>query len=222
MPNLNTLVDFYYKIKNRGWFPGSSGGLALLCNITDNSKKIYVTPNAIGSKLSVNDLFLLRHLYGEQDLVSPLNKDESDLRLSKWIGSFLEIFSKQASARCVMQITTKWSTLATRMSIEAWRRRSESYPNLLRLSHWGVISEIKNPWPSDDELLLPIIEKGDPDTITFNVKTSLELYPKANALLIRDYGMFIWGESLEDAEQNAELIEHLCELQVTEFNLLSK
>ena len=222
MSNLNTLVDFYYKIKSRGWFPGSSGGIAQLYSITDNSKKIYITPNAVGAKLTVNDFFLFRHLYDEQDIVAPLNKDDSDLKLSKWARAFLEIFAKKPNARCIMQLTTKWSTLATRMSIEAWRQKSESYPNLLRLSHWGAIDEIKNAWPGNRQLLIPIIENDSPNIITSSVGSSLELYPKANAILIRDYGMFVWGDSPEAAEDNAELLEHLCELQVTEFNLLSK
>jgi len=202
-------------LKDRGWFPGGSGGLAHLQKISESSQKIYVTPDKLNS-VKANDLFLLRSLYGQQDIQTPLNKVDNGLELSPWTSIFLEIIG-QKQATCVAALHTKWATLATRAAFHSWRKNSESYPNLLRLSHWGMIKDITGK----DEMLIPVVDYTDSGTMLAKTKEALALYPESCAILIRDYAVVVWERSLKLLESRAEAIEYLCELQVADINLFS-
>jgi len=213
--NIQQIIQYYDKFKSRGWIPGGCGAIAHLFSITENSRKIYVTPERPRhTTLTNNDLFLLRHLYGKLDIQNPLNQDEYGLTISKWTNIFLEVFANKPNATCVAQFSTKWSVLGARMALEAWRKNSSHYPNILRLAHWGLLSFLG----ADRELLIPIIEFSDPDSMQQATKNALELYPQTCAILIRDYGVITWGTSLEDLESRTELLEHIMELEVREFN----
>jgi len=216
MTETSKILDTVTNLSNRGWFPDGSGGLAVLQKIHDNSQKIYVTPHKL-QKLVPNDLFLLRNLYGEHDIQFPLNKVENSLEMSPWTSIFLEILGQKPNSSCVAAVHTKWSTLASRAAFHIWRKKSESYPNLLRLSHWGLIKDITGK----NEMFIPIVNYADMGTMLAKTKEALSLYPESCAILIRDYAMVVWEKSLGLLESRAEAIEYLCELQVADFNLFS-
>ena len=96
MGDANIVIDTLERFKDKGWMPGYSGALALTCAITEASKKIYITPdNPAGKKITTNDLFLLRDLYGSQDIRQPINQiDDESLVLSSWAPLFLEIMTR--------------------------------------------------------------------------------------------------------------------------------
>lgn len=214
--NIQKLIDFYDQFRSKGWMPGGCGALAQLFNITETSKKIYITPERPrNNKLTTNDLFLLRNLYGKSDVQNPLNQDEHGLQISKWSSIFLEILGKKSDATCVAQLSTKWSILGARTALAAWRKSSAHYPNVFRLAHWGLLSYLD----VGRELLLPIIEFGGAEKMLSDVRDALELYPQTCAILVRDYGVIAWGKSLEDLESRVELLEHVMELETREFNL---
>ena len=67
------------------------------------------------------------------------------------------------------------------------------------------------------ELNLPIVEYNE--ATLEKVKLALDLYPSTCAILIRDYGMLLWGSSVEDLSARAEVLEHLLELQIREHSI---
>jgi len=216
MADTDKVIKAFDRFKEKGWMPGGNGALALMCHITENSKKIYVTPNETSKKLTANDLFLLRDLYGSKDIRQPLNQAD-DAKISDWNALFLELMGKYPKIQAVAQVITKWSSLSARMALTAWKKTSENHPNVLRLSHWPLLSKLH----SDRELFIPIINYGNPEVMLAEARAMLLLYPKTCVILIRDYGMVVWGESLLDVENKIEILEHLCELQIYSYTLLS-
>lgn len=213
------LIEAIEQFRKKGWMPGFSGSIAVIQNISDDSNKILVTcDKPKKGYIENNDIFTLRNLYGSFDIVNPLNYEEDSLQLSKWISSFIEIFSSQSGARCAAQLCPKWSILASRMAFRAWKLRSESYPNLLRISHWKALQS----FGVENELMVPIINFDTHDVMASSLKEKLSLYSQTPAVLIRDYGLLIWGDSLRDLENKVEIFEHLCELTVLDFNLSGK
>lgn len=210
---LTTINNF----KSKGWIPQGNGGLGVLSKISDSSHKVYVTPHKL-NKLSHNDLFLLRSLYGNQDIMNPLNKVENSLELSPWATIYLEVLAKKPNASCVATVMTKWSTLATRAAFHAWKKKSEAFPNELRLAHWGLVKDLTS---GNHELILPIIDYADIQTMTEKFRKVIDHYPETCAILVRDYAMVVWEETLERLEGQIEALEYLCELQVTDFNLFT-
>ena len=87
---------------------------------------------------------------------------------------------------------------------------------MFRIAHWDLVSQLA---PEDDskELNLPIIDYDD--SSLEKVKLALDLYPSTCAILIRDYGMLLWGSSSEDLFARAEVLEHLLELQIREHSI---
>jgi ribulose-5-phosphate 4-epimerase/fuculose-1-phosphate aldolase len=217
MNDSNLVINTFDHFRKKGWMPGSTGALALLCSITENSQKLYVTPDQVGKKISNNDLFLLRSLYGAQDIQEPLNQMEENLTLSRWSPLFLDIMTKNPEIRAVAQVTTKWSVLAARMALDAWKKRADSHPNILRLAHWELLQDIN----ASRELLVPIINYSNSDSMLAEIKRLLPLYPETCAILVRDYGMLVWGDSFEQIEQRIEILEYVCEMQIYSYALLS-
>ena len=211
MPEKDKIIETVEYFRSKGWMPGRCGALALLQKISDESNKIYITPS-IPKKgfLTNNDIFVLRSLYGDFDVLNPLNKDEESLEISRWSSLFIEIFAQRPGTQAVVQYCSKWPTLATRMSLSAWKATADSYPNLLRLSHWRLLSELG----VEDELLVPVINYGSPEAMLGSMREKLNLYPNTCAILIRDYGTLIWGESLQSVKNRAEIFNHICELEV--------
>ena len=130
----------------------------------------------------------------------------------------MEVIAKFPKTTCGAQVCTTWSTLASRLALHAWKKKSEAFPNVLRISHWGLLNDIG----VKQELLLPIINYTDANIMLEAVKEALTFYPQTCAILIRDYGMVTWGQNLLDLERSIEVIEKLCELQVREFNLFNR
>lgn len=216
MNDSNKVVETFNKFRQKGWMPGSTGSLALLCGITENSNKIYVTPDKVQDKIAVNDLFLLRSLYGSHDMQDPINKLDNNLQLSRWSPLFIEIIATHPETRALAQVTTKWGILAARMALDAWKTRAESHPNVLRLSHWELLKDING----GKELLIPIVNLSEPGKLLTEVKSQLSLYPNTCAIIIRDYGMVVWGNSFSDVERRIEILEHVCEMQIYSYTLL--
>jgi methylthioribulose-1-phosphate dehydratase len=218
MSDTTKIIETFEKFKEKGWRPGGNGALALLCSITENSKKIYVTPNTTDKKkLTTNDLFLLRDLYGSQDLIQPLNQPDDNSKIADWAPVFLDVLARYPETKAVAQVITKWSALSARMALAAWKKTAENNPNVIRLSHWPLLRRLQ----PNRELFIPIINHGNPESMLAEARVSLSLYPETCAILVRDYGMVIWGETLLDLENKIEILEHLCELQIYSYALLS-
>jgi len=218
MGGTNLIIDTFEKFSSKGWMPGKSGALAMMTNITENSKKIYITPEQTNkAKLTANDLFLFRDLYGSQDVQQPLNQSSESLTLSRWAAVFFEIIKVCPKVSAVAQISTKWSALAGRLALAAWKKNAENHPNIVRLAHWALLDKLT----TGHELLLPVINFSDPESMLSETKSILSLYPNTCAILIRDYGMVTWGASFNDVENKIEILEHVCELQIYSYALLS-
>jgi len=214
MSETQQIIDTLLRFKQKGWLPGGNGALALLCPITESSKKIYITPDDIKT-VTTSDLFMLRDTYGAQDMQAPLNTAKENAVMSEWAPLFLHIIQNYSDVRAVAQVATKWTSLAARASLLSWRKSANSFPNVFRVSHWPALKKIT----TKAELEIPIINHNDAKIS--EGKAMLSVYPGSFALLIRDYGAIVWGNSLLEVEARIEVLEHLCELQIYSYSLLS-
>lgn len=216
------ISEAYNRFRARGWAPGGQCAIALLSHVTDNSKKIYVTPDYVkDAQLASSDLFLLRDLYGIQDIQTPLNQINQANKISRWSSVLLEILSRNTTNLCAVQLTPLWSTLAGRHALTNWAKKGDSHPNVLRLTYWKLLEKLTFDG-SADELSIPIISYGKPEETLFETKEALKLYPHTCAIVIRDYGILAWGKTLADVQNRVEILEHLCQLQIQDFILFEK
>jgi methylthioribulose 1-phosphate dehydratase/enolase-phosphatase E1 len=63
-----------------------------------------------------------------------------------------------------------------------------------------------------DELVVPIIENSAREyDLTDSLAAAMEAYPKATAVLVRNHGIYIWGDSWISAKTQAECYHYLFE-----------
>ncbi|RJR10579.1 hypothetical protein C4588_02985, partial [Candidatus Parcubacteria bacterium] len=190
MIEINDFVSSVKKFHASGWMPGSSGAVAELSDtISTNSKKIFMTPDTFDvCSLSSSDLFVLRDLYGSQDVQTPIR---GNFTLSKWASVFFYLLGK-TSSNAVVFLPTKNASLISLKTIQMWRENSESHPNLLRLGYWGLLTDLGYT----SEMYIPVIDCKADEALT-HVENVFNHYPfPFPAILVRGYGLLTWDASL--------------------------
>ena len=66
-----------------------------------------------------------------------------------------------------------------------------------------------------DELVIPIIENTPHEyELTASLESAVLKYPKTVAVLVRDHGVYVWGNTWEDAKRHGECLHYLFELSL--------
>jgi len=201
--------------------PGTSGSVALLCNVAENSKKIFITPEDIRKdELVSNELFELRDLYGSQECIPPMEKRGKTYKISSWAQIHLDILTRLPGTTCTAFFAPKWTVLAARTSHRASFSSGDSLPNVLRLAYWGLIETIAE----GHEVNIPVISgsSSNPKGLLASLRHALSLYPTTPAVVIRDYGILVWADSLSNLKSKTETIERLSELKVFDYHLVTR
>jgi methylthioribulose-1-phosphate dehydratase len=64
-----------------------------------------------------------------------------------------------------------------------------------------------------DTLEVPIIENtADEEDLTDGMREAMERYPDAAAVLVRRHGVYVWGNTWEQAKTQAECLDYLFEM----------
>jgi len=221
MTDVKQVVDAFNKFRDKGWAPGGNCAIAFMSHVTDNSKKIYVTPDSVNDlQLHTGDVYLLRDLYGIQDIQTPLNQIDKSLKISRWTAILLEIIGSNPHNLCAAQLSPVWSTLAAKHALTLWAKKGEAHPNVLKLTYWRLLQKITGE--NSSEVSIPIIDYINPEQVIGEVRELLKLYPQTCAIIIRDYAILAWGKTLADVFNRVEVLEHLCQLQIQDSILFEK
>ncbi|CAA6671498.1 unnamed protein product [Spirodela intermedia] len=88
-----------------------------------------------------------------------------------------------------------------------------------RITHMEMIKGIKGHG-YHDELVIPIIENtAHEGELTESLAKAIEDYPKATAVLVRNHGVYVWGDSWINAKTQAECYHYLFEAALKLHNL---
>jgi ribulose-5-phosphate 4-epimerase/fuculose-1-phosphate aldolase len=182
-----------------------------------HQKTIIITPDGIPkSELKTGDLFEMKWMFDSQTFVPPsMSRADKPHQIAKRASLYLQIISA-TQCNFVLECATVWSALASRLAVRAWERNATTYPDRVRLAHWGLLEHLG----SDPSTTVPVLQMGEADAMQKSLEKSL----KANTagVLLRDYGLLVWGDSPADAISKAEILDRMCELQVSEFRLLGR
>ncbi|XP_040986327.1 probable bifunctional methylthioribulose-1-phosphate dehydratase/enolase-phosphatase E1 isoform X2 [Juglans microcarpa x Juglans regia] len=86
---------------------------------------------------------------------------------------------------------------------------SDCGPLFLKITHMEMIKGIKGHGYYD-ELVVPIIENTAYEfELTESLAKAIEAYPKTTAVLVRNHGIYIWGDSWISAKTQAECYHYL-------------
>lgn len=84
----------------------------------------------------------------------------------------------------------------------------------ITLTHLEMLKGVGNH-AYDDMLHVPIIDnRPTEDQLADQLESALIKYPKSNAVLVRRHGIYVWGDSWEQAKTQAESFDYLLECAV--------
>ena len=130
-----------------------------------------------------------------------------NLRLSACTPLWYTVYRNRPSVMCVIHTHSMHAQLATLLD------PTETCPSL-RLTHLEMLKGVGNH-SYDDLLEVPIIDnRPTEDLLADQMEEALLTYPKCNAVLVRRHGLYVWGDSWEQAKAQCESFDYLFESAV--------
>lgn len=92
--------------------------------------------------------------------------------------------------------------------------------NEWRITHQEMIKGLrvgstKESYRYYDEIVVPIIENtAEEKDLKERMEVAMAAYPKANAVLVRNHGIYVWGPTWQKAKSQCECYDYLLELTV--------
>lgn len=88
-----------------------------------------------------------------------------------------------------------------------------------KISHQEMIKGIAG-YGYHDELIVPIIENTAWESeLADSLERAILMYPKAYAVLVRDHGIYVWGDTWEQAKRHGECLHYLFNVAIQKHNM---
>lgn len=198
------------KFYNFGWKPGTGGGMSIrIGEGTPTSPfRVFCTPSGIQKEDMVgDDLF---ELDMNQILITP--PKTPGLQPSSMTELWFVVYRLRPEARCVVHTHSINSMLAT-LLVE------ENGDNVFRITHQEMIKGVGNH-AYHDMLEIPVIDNQSSESkLAPDLEEAIRNYPKCNAVLVRRHGVYVWGESWEQAKTQLESFHYLFDVAVRMKNM---
>ncbi|KAG8224256.1 hypothetical protein J437_LFUL001636 [Ladona fulva] len=197
----NLIPELCYQFYHLGWVTGTGGGISI-----KDGNDIYIAPSGVQKeRLHPEDLFV-QDINGHDLNLPPPHKK---LKKSQCTPLFMSAYTYR-SAGAVIHSHSKAAVMATLL-----------YPGKeFRVSHLEMIKGIHNPklqrnYRYDEELVVPIIENTPWEAdLKDRMDKTINEYPETSAILVRRHGVYVWGDSWQQAKTMAECYDYLFDLAV--------
>jgi methylthioribulose 1-phosphate dehydratase / enolase-phosphatase E1 len=195
-----------------GWATGTSGGVSIRIpskNVKDDWR-VFVTPSGIQKEDMIgNDIFELNR---NGDIVVP--STTPGLRVSACTSLWYVIYKCRPSATCCIHTHSMNAVSATLLD-------PTEQSTVLQLTYLEMLKGVGNH-SYDDILQVPIIDnRPTEDLLADQMEIAINKYPKCNAVLVRRHGLFVWGDSWEQAKTQCESFDYLfsCAIQMKSMGI---
>ncbi|XP_018325848.1 probable methylthioribulose-1-phosphate dehydratase [Agrilus planipennis] len=186
------LKQFYYL----GWVTGTGGGISI-----KHEEKIYIAPSGVQKERICPEDMFVQNIQGEDLELPPSHKK---LKKSQCTPLFMCAYV-QRNAGAVIHTHSKFAMLITL-----------AYPGKeFRCSHLEMIKGIKNQKLGrnlryDEELVVPIIENTPfEEDLKDRMAEVIKEYPETCAVLVRRHGVYVWGDTWQQAKTMTECYDYL-------------
>lgn len=202
------------KLYMLGWAMGTSGGVSIRIRGTDRSDangnnieekdwRVFVTPSGIQKEDMIGDDVFELDMEGK--VVVP--SKTPGLRVSACTALWYVIYKHRPTATCAIHTHSMNAVQATLLD-------ATETMDCLRLTHLEMLKGVGNH-AYDDLLEIPIIDnRPTEDMLSDQMESAIKKYPKCNAVLVRRHGLFVWGDSWEQAKTQCETFDYLFECAV--------
>lgn len=190
-PTRHLICNLCRQFYDLGWVTGTGGGIAIR-----EGEEILVAPSGVQKeRLKPEDLFVVDI---EGKVLRP-PKDPS-LKLSECWPLFQHAFVKRGAGAIIHSHSIN-AVLITQSSVSPFAvggfemvkgLRGKTYPNVVEIP---IISNTPHECDLADSL-------GE----------AMDDHPDVDAVLVRNHGVYVWGETWEQAKTQAECLDYLFEL----------
>eukprot|EP00578_Thalassiosira_sp_NH16_P013046 CAMPEP_0181121636 /NCGR_PEP_ID=MMETSP1071-20121207/24852_1 /TAXON_ID=35127 /ORGANISM="Thalassiosira sp., Strain NH16" /LENGTH=666 /DNA_ID=CAMNT_0023206485 /DNA_START=122 /DNA_END=2122 /DNA_ORIENTATION=- len=196
------LCECFYKA---GWATGTGGGVSIRVGGPKENRpwRVFVAPSGVMKEdLVGDDVF---ELDMDQNVVQP--PKTPNMRMSACTPLWYVVYKHVKSAKCVIHTHSMHAQLATLLD-------PTEKSKVLRVTHLEMLKGVGNH-SYDSVLEIPIIDnRPSEDLLATQLEEALVKYPKCNAVLVRRHGLYVWGDSWEQAKAQCESFTYLFESAV--------
>ena len=196
------LCEYFFKA---GWATGTGGGASVRVGGPSENRpyRVFVAPSGLQKEDIVGDDIFEMDM--EQNITTP--SKTPNLRLSACTPLWFVVYRLRPKARCVIHTHSINALMATLLDT------TERSP-ALQVTHLEMLKGVGNH-AYDDVLEIPIIDnRPTEDLLADQLEEALKNYPKSNAVLVRRHGLYVWGDSWEQAKAQCESFDYLFECAV--------
>jgi methylthioribulose 1-phosphate dehydratase/enolase-phosphatase E1 len=191
------LCEQFYR---NGWATGTGGGVSIRVPSDNGAYRVFVAPSGIQKEDMIGeDVF---ELDMERNVVVP--PKTPNLRQSACTPLWFVVYKHRPSAMSVIHTHSINAQMATLID-------PTEQSSCLRITHLEMLKGVGNH-AYDDVLEIPIIDnRPSEDLLAQQLEMALKKYPKCNAVLVRRHGLYVWGDSWEQAKTQCESFDYLFE-----------
>lgn len=192
---VNLCESFYHL----GWVTGTGGSISIR-----HGSRIFMAPSGVQKeRMQPQDIFVLDSrgdiIYQPQPLLG-----KPRLKLSQCAPLFHQAFTLRNSGACI-HTHDKYAVLVTLLA---------GNETEFRITHQEMIKGIQGHGFLDT-CVVPIIENTPHECdLADSLSEAIRKYPRSNAVLVRRHGVYVWGDSWEQAKVQAECYHYLFEMAV--------
>lgn len=125
-----------------------------------------------------------------------------NLRLSASTSLSYIVFEERPTATCLLHTHSINSVMATVLD-------PTETSKTFKVTHQEMLKGVGHH-AYDDMLEIPIIDnRPSEDLLGPQLREAMRAYPKANAVLVRRHGVYVWGDSWEQAKTQLESFDYL-------------
>lgn len=184
-----------------GWVTGTGGGISI-----KHENKIYIAPSGVQKERIQSDDLFVQDISGT-DLELP--PPEKKLKKSQCTPLFMCAYT-QRNAGAVIHTHSKAAVMATML-----------FPGTeFKCTHLEMIKGIKNQklgryYRYDEQLIVPIIENTPfEEDLKDRLAETIQKYPESCAVLVRRHGVYVWGDTWQQAKTMTECYDYLFDIVV--------
>jgi methylthioribulose 1-phosphate dehydratase/enolase-phosphatase E1 len=146
-------------------------------------------------------LYTPPHKHNTNNLLKPPKLSDSAVL-------FVRIMQLRSNTHCVLHSHAINTNLVTQLVSRT------ANPNEFRVRSQEMIKGMAG-FGFFDELVVPIIENTAFEyELTDSMSDAINRYPNTHAILVRNHGLYVWGETWEVAKRHAECLHYLFDLTV--------